>query len=149
MIASDQKVACRAIRPWLGLYIDKLNNSCTKAPNVFSSALRAVYWSIQPASFDRFDAALAVHVVYFWRDPVPELREIRRTLRPGGRLLLGYRPRDERTQAELPASVYAMRTAEEIEALFASCGFAGVRSHERAIGGARFALTEGRRPETD
>jgi ubiquinone/menaquinone biosynthesis C-methylase UbiE len=28
----------------------------------------------------RFDAALAVHVLYFWRDPLTELREIHRVL---------------------------------------------------------------------
>src|SRR5262245_20210729 len=41
----------------------------------------------------RFDAALAVHVLYFWTDPLRDLREIRRVLRPGGRLLPGCRPR--------------------------------------------------------
>jgi SAM-dependent methyltransferase len=99
-----------------------------------------------PHADARFDAALAVHVLYFWRDPADDLREILRTLRPGGRLLLGYRPRDDRTKAELPASVYAMRTADEIEALLAAGGFTAVGSHEHVIAGVPFAVTEGRRP---
>jgi SAM-dependent methyltransferase len=102
--------------------------------------------SALPYADARFDAALAVHVVYFWRDPAADLREIFRTLRPGGRLLLGYRPRDARSLAELPASVYALRSPEEIEALLAAGGFSGVRSSERALGAARFVLSEGRRP---
>ena len=65
----------------------------------------------------RFDAALAVHVLYFWKDAIGDLREIRRVLRPGGRLLLGYRPRDAETLAALPATVYSLRSVEETEGL--------------------------------
>jgi SAM-dependent methyltransferase len=39
-----------------------------------------------------FDAVFGVHVVYFWEDPRAHLAEVRRVLRPGGRLLLGYWP---------------------------------------------------------
>ncbi len=39
-----------------------------------------------------FDHAYGVHVVCFWSDPAVHLREIRRVLRPGGRLLLGFSP---------------------------------------------------------
>jgi SAM-dependent methyltransferase len=39
-----------------------------------------------------FDKVYGVHVTYFWDDPLPHLREVRRVLRPGGRLLLGYCP---------------------------------------------------------
>jgi ubiquinone/menaquinone biosynthesis C-methylase UbiE len=41
---------------------------------------------------ESFDKVYGVHVTYFWDDPLPHLFEIRRVLRPGGRLLLGYCP---------------------------------------------------------
>ena len=96
----------------------------------------------------RFDAALAVHVVYFWNEPLADLGEVRRVLRPGGRLLLGYRPRDEQALAALPATVYALRSVEEIERLLAESGFAEIRTAERSIGRSPYACTEARRPES-
>jgi SAM-dependent methyltransferase len=99
-----------------------------------------------PYADARFDAVLAVHVVYFWNEPLVDLREVRRVLRAGGRVLLGYRPRDEETLAALPASVYALRSADEIEGLLADSGFVEIRSIERSIGRFRLAFTEARRP---
>lgn len=97
----------------------------------------------------RFDAAFAVHVVYFWSDPLVDLREIGRVLKPGGRLLLGYRPRDEETVAALPASVYALRSVEEIEALLAEAGFVEIHSVEHAIGKTRYGFSHARWPTRD
>jgi len=65
---------------------------------------------------------------------------------PGGRLLQGYRPRDAQTLAQLPATVYALRSVEEIEALLAEAGFVEIRTTERTIGSARHVYTEARRP---
>ena len=89
----------------------------------------------------RFDAVLAVHVVYFWTDPLDDFREIRRVLRPGGRLLLGYRPRDAETVAMLPASVYSLRSVDEIEGLLAASGFVAIDTVERSVGKVRCAFT--------
>ena len=76
-----------------------------------------------PFESARFDAALAVHVLYFWPDARVELREIRRVLRPGGVLMIGFRPDDPGARASLPGSVYHLRSAIELEKLLLETGF--------------------------
>lgn len=75
----------------------------------------------------RFDRVLAVHTLYFWREPQEHLREIARVTKPGGRFVLGFRPReDAHAVADLPASVYTFYEASEVAALVGASGFVDV-----------------------
>jgi ubiquinone/menaquinone biosynthesis C-methylase UbiE len=72
-----------------------------------------------------FDAAMAMHTLYFWQPAEPHLAEIARVLRPKGRFVLGFRPaEDKAATAQFPASVYTFRTTAEVERLLSSAGFA-------------------------
>jgi ubiquinone/menaquinone biosynthesis C-methylase UbiE len=42
-----------------------------------------------PADARAFTRALALNTIYFWEDPVSDLKELRRVLQPSGRLVLG------------------------------------------------------------
>jgi len=42
-----------------------------------------------PFASSSFDRVLVLNTIYFWPDPSADLAEIRRVLRPGGRLVLG------------------------------------------------------------
>ncbi len=70
-----------------------------------------------------FDKALAVHTLYFWRPPAPHLRELRRVLAPGGRLVLGFRPAGTRGAADVPSDVYTFHSAAAVHDLLAVAGF--------------------------
>src|SRR5213593_1142575 len=70
-----------------------------------------------------FDKALSVHTVYFWADPVAHLREIRRVLADGGRLVLGFRSKEDKMAEDFPESVYTFYTAEEVGGLLEASGF--------------------------
>lgn len=74
-----------------------------------------------------FDAAMSVHTLYFWDPAVPHLEEIARVLRPGGKLVLAFRPDTDQATSDFPTSVYKFRSVEEVEDLVTSCGFENAR----------------------
>ena len=51
------------------------------------------------ASFDR---AFCINCIYFWKEPLQGLRELRRVLRPGGRIAVTVRHK-QRSLSSLPA----------------------------------------------
>jgi len=71
-----------------------------------------------------FDGVFAVHTIYFWRTPERDLTEIRRVLRPGGRLVLGFKERTPEAEAAVPAEIYTLRSPAEITQLVETAGFA-------------------------
>jgi len=83
-----------------------------------------------------FDAAMSVHTIYFWDDPVLELSEIKRVVAPYGRFVLGFRSsEDKRFVSDSPKSVYHIRPLEEVEALLRSAGWdIEAKIHDRARG---------------
>lgn len=88
-----------------------------------------------PFADGAFDAVCATHVLYFWPDPVATVRELRRVLRPGGRLALGYQE-----QAHMPPrAVRGLSLAgarlvgpEDVEQMVRAAGLAHVRVETRA-----------------
>lgn len=76
-----------------------------------------------PFPSSQFDVALAVNVLYFWRPPLAALREIRRVLRPGGRLMLAAESAE--TLADAGATAETGFTVFSVPALTALCTEAG------------------------
>jgi ubiquinone/menaquinone biosynthesis C-methylase UbiE len=80
-----------------------------------------------------FDKVYGTHVVYFWTEPQRDLAEIRRVLRPSGRLLLGFFPME-------PCSTEQTRfSRERAEQLLVEAGFGEVRGERRWAGGGSLA----------
>jgi len=76
-----------------------------------------------PFASGRFDRIFAVHTVYFWADPAAYFAEIQRTLRPGGRFVLCFRPgEDPGFRATFPTEIYHIRPAAEIACLMDRSG---------------------------
>jgi len=83
---------------------------------------------LSPFADGSFDKVYGTHVVYFWTEPSRDLAEIRRVLRPGGRLLLGFFPAE-------PGSHGPTRfSPERAERLVAEAGFEQVHATRRAAG---------------
>lgn len=74
-------------------------------------------------SFDEpLDAILAVNSVGFWADPAERLHDLRRLLRPGGRIALASQPRCPGATRDTTA-----RATQELQDLLTQAGFARIR----------------------
>ena len=95
-----------------------------------------------PWADGHFDKAYAVHTIYFWPQPARDLAEIHRVLKPGGRLVLGFRPGEDAGFARtFPADVYNIRTIAEVERLVSDAGFANLDTRSRPAGHGLMAWT--------
>ena len=92
--------------------------------------------SDMPFDDGAFDAAMSVHTIYFWDNPIQELREIRRVVARNGHFVLGFRSTaDERFLADSPQSVYHIRSLGEVEELVRAAGWTvESQSSDRARG---------------
>jgi SAM-dependent methyltransferase len=74
------------------------------------------------------DLVVAVHVVYFWPDPVASLRQIRGLLRDGGRVALGYQLKQHMpllAQRDFPAEGHVLYESDDaVKDVLARGGFA-------------------------
>ena len=80
---------------------------------------------------NRFDKVYSVHTIYFWQTPTEGLREIARVLKPGGRLVLGFRPKDGQTASVFPHTIYTHYTSDEVRELLGKSGFGIVQMVDR------------------
>jgi ubiquinone/menaquinone biosynthesis C-methylase UbiE len=96
--------------------------------------LRAGDSSSLPWPDATFDGAYAVHTIYFWQDPARHFSEVRRVLRPGGRLALGFRERTPEVEAAVPPEIYRLRSSDEVLALLTAAGLDPSASRGRGPG---------------
>jgi ubiquinone/menaquinone biosynthesis C-methylase UbiE len=86
--------------------------------------LRTGTCASMPYADGQFDKVLTVHTIYFWNEPQECLREIRRIMRAGARLVLGCTGSGASCTTRFPAAVYRFYDDGQIRWMLASEGFA-------------------------
>lgn len=85
-----------------------------------------------PFPDNRFDKAFAGNVMYFWEDPLVELKELRRVLKPGGRLAFYLVSKEDLLKTKVTQTgVYRLYTGEEAVRLLTDAGFSHARFQTR------------------
>lgn len=78
----------------------------------------------QPATFDR---VCTVNTVYFWRSLDAGFAEIRRIMKPGARLVVGFASKEKLESMGVPRDVFTPRSSQELIDAVARAGFADVK----------------------
>jgi ubiquinone/menaquinone biosynthesis C-methylase UbiE len=96
--------------------------------------LRAGDGAALPWQADSFDAAFSVHTIYFWPEPAQQLHELRRVLRAGARLVLGFRERSDEAMAQFPAPTYRFYSTDDVARLLVDADFAKIEIRASTAG---------------
>ena len=85
-----------------------------------------------PFESNVFDVCFGINVVYFWENPGRELAEILRVLKPGGVLMLGYRPKTYMQAIPFTQFGFTLYETYEMESLLAKQGFVKITTETEA-----------------
>ena len=86
--------------------------------------LRQASSSALPFADSSFDKALAPNTIYFWENPLADLRQIRRVIRMGGRLVLAAIAPSSTKNREHFRFGFRFYEPDQLRALFGQAGFA-------------------------
>lgn len=79
--------------------------------------------SSMPVADDSYDLVIGLNIVYFWDPPEPHFSEIKRVLKNGGKLLLGFRPRHTVEHLPFTQQNFILYEPDELASLISEYGF--------------------------
>jgi ubiquinone/menaquinone biosynthesis C-methylase UbiE len=96
--------------------------------SIESGKVSIEFADVQKLPFDNniFDKICTVNTIYFWEDPLVGLREIRRVLKSGGRLVVGMRSADKMKDFPVTQYNFKLYAPEAVKYLLIGAGFSGI-----------------------
>jgi ubiquinone/menaquinone biosynthesis C-methylase UbiE len=80
-----------------------------------------------PFANGRFNKAISVNTIYFWKSLAAGFAELHRVLSPGGRIVIGFVPKEVMDKMNMPKDIFTSRAPAEVTAAMVNSGFSDVR----------------------
>lgn len=115
--------------------VDRSSAAVNRARARFASSIESGRADFQEGSVEAlpydagsFSRVVTVNTIYFWKSLDAGFREIRRVLAPGGRVAVGFLPREGMERMKNPPDIFTMREPDEVIEALRRAGFQDVRA---------------------
>lgn len=78
-----------------------------------------------------FNSICTINTLYFWHNPGRDILELKRVLKPGGKISIGIRPKEEMKNLPFVNFGFQLYSKEQACELLEKAGFTSVNYHER------------------
>ena len=109
------------------LMVQHANANFARAVSAGRAEFRQGSVEALPFGTATFTKACTVNTVYFWISLGVGFAELHRVLSPGGRLAVGFLPKEWMDRMGYPTDIFTSRSPEEVVAALNEAGFRGVR----------------------
>jgi arsenite methyltransferase len=114
--------------------VDRSRSMVRRARATFGEAVRAGRAEFREGEVEAlpfealtFRKACTVNTIYFWTSLSAGFTELHRVLSPGGRLVVGFLPKEWMDGMRFPPDVFTSRSPDEVIDAAAAAGFQGMR----------------------
>ncbi|MEC4674193.1 MAG: class I SAM-dependent methyltransferase [Nitrospirota bacterium] len=84
-----------------------------------------------PYGHESFDKVCTSNTIYFLEDPLENFKNIFRVLKPGGKLVVGFRDKEQMKKLPLSEDIFNVYTLDEVKKILLNSGFSDVRIEEK------------------
>ncbi len=84
-----------------------------------------------PFNNESFDKLCSINTLYFWKQPKKYFNEMFRVMKPGGKVVIGFRDDKQMSKLNLSKDIFTVYSLDEVASLLSSVGFLGSRVIEK------------------